>query len=51
MVKKGKKKFELNSYLVEGLRFESGKFGSVVHTFNKQYGASPKDGKRRGEQR
>ena len=48
---KRKKKFELNSFLVVGLRFESGKFGSVVHTFNKQHGASPKDGKRRGEQR
>jgi len=34
-----------------GLRFESGKFGSTVHTFNKQHGASPKDVKKRGEQR
>ena len=52
MVKKKKKKIpELNSYLVVGLRFESGKFGSTVHTFNEQHGASPKDVKKRGEQR
>ena len=49
--KKKKKIPELNSYLVVGLRFESGKFGSTVHTFNKQHGASPKDVKKRGEQR
>ena len=49
--KKKKKIPELNSYLVVGLRFESGKFGSTVHTFNEQHGASPKDVKKRGEQR
>ena len=48
---KQKKIPELNSYSVVGLRFESGKFGSTVHFFNEQHGASPNDVKEKGQQR